>query len=400
MGVSLIRDDTRRPLWVRLPEINLTKVVGFVDWKGSQRELEAMLESMHNESFDGLGELPLWRITVFSWPRKETSETGDIDVAFFFHHGLCDGMSGVAFHIAFLEALINLTTTNERHPAIVKVPKLDMLPSIEAAHDLPLSIPFIICEVVKAFILDQSDEKCWTGSPVRFEPNITCFRTLYLPLHFVDTLSQLCRSHGVTITSLLTILIARALAKTFPHYPRFCSQTAMSFRRFTGTDNRAIVNYVAPIAHRFSIMRRKGYLECGGDFSWDVVKSCHREVRDATTSPKNQKVGLLKFVNDYAGWFRKQLGHKREYSFSVSNIGILHGRGETDLIPRVKQVLFTQPRNVTGSALAFNVVSAKGGDLSIALSWQKDVVEVDSAENILHNVNTQLQKLTGLSFQS
>src|SRR6202044_3940607 len=111
---------------------------------------------------------------------------------------------------------------------------------------------------------------------------------------------------------------------------------------------------------------------CGGKFSWDAVRLCYGDIKVATASSRNQQTGLLKFVDDYEGFFRGKVGKFRDYSFEVSNVGVFDDGQE---ISEVKRILFSQSSNVIGAAYTFSIATAKGGDTSIVLSWQQDIIE-------------------------
>jgi len=391
MGLSIIDEASRTPSWTRLRQIDLRQVVTFTAGVNDS-EVAATIEAAHQKSFQNLDSLPLWRLIVLSPPKGDDYS---ITVGFFVHHAICDGRSGVAFQVAFLKALQSSTLLSKRFPTVIQVPKLPLLPSLEEMHQLPLSAYFIASQIIKSILPGGKDDLCWTGGLIRLEPNTTSLRTLFLRFEIVDTLSQLCRSHGVTITALLTVVIARVLARNFPTYERFTSTTAMSFRRFTGTPSDAMVLSVSSFGHRFSKTRRNGYLECGVKLKWDTVKACNQEIKTATASPKNSQVGLLKFLkflNDYGGWLRGHVGHKRDHSFEVSNVGIVDGGIEGEK-PRIKTLLFSQSRNVTGAALVFSVASVKGSDIGISLTWQEGVVDRETAERVLAELDVELRQI-------
>jgi hypothetical protein len=387
MGAT-IAGTPRDPSWVRLQEIDLSKVIQFIDGK----DVRQVIEDTHQLRFDGLGELPLWRMVVISQGKGEVN--GEILVGFFFHHAIGDGGSGFAFHMDLLDAFNTPTAgaiDNTETSYIVKVPKLDMLPPLEGAHELPLGWFFITSQVLKSILLPAfPDPSFWSGPPIRSDKNITHIRTFSLPSETLDPVLQQCREHNVTFTSLISLLIARILATTYPDYTRFRSVQAMSFRRFTGTSHRAMVNYVSSYSHDFSSIQRSGYIPCGGEFSWDSVKMCHEDIKAATASPRNQQTGLLRFLNDYEGFFRGKIGQRREYSFEVSNVGIFDG-GLREY--GVKRITFSQPSNVVGAAYVFSVATAKRGDTSIVLTWQEDVVEAHFAEKVITDLESSLRKL-------
>lgn len=386
LGITIAREYSRNPSFVRLTELDLTRIVRFT----TESDVGRVIEDAHQNRFECLEQLPLWRLVV-----SRLDAAGHFYVCFFVHHGICDGTSGVAFHHTFLDALDALlkAPASAREPdpqtlSLLPVPQLQLLPSLEQAHSLPLSPRYVIGEVIKS--LSHDDPQRWTGRPVTPSPNTTCLRLCFLANSQMTAINQLCRQHGVTFTALLTVQIARVLAKCIPNYPRFKCQVAMSFRRFTGTDQKAMVCYVSSFSHRFSTSSEPNYIPCAR-FSWDAVQSCYQEIREATSRPKNHKVGLLRFVRDYEGFFTKQARHQREDSFQVSNVGVMDTEGGDRAA--IDRVIFSQSSNVIGSALVFSVASVKGGDLAIALTWQEGIVEVELAENVLKTLEAELALL-------
>jgi len=403
MSVSIEDEDSTNPSWVRLPVIDLKRVVRIhtIREGDADTSFRDIIEAAHRVPFEELGDLPLWFVVLIQHPTTSsggqiTSETQTIDVGFFWHHGFGDGVSGVAFHLDFLDALNDLGKTEVPLPVetLVIPPKLDLLPSLEEAHALPLSIFFLIKQAFKMILPRASDKLLWTGNPLCSENNITNLRTLFLPADSLMSLLSLCQENKVTFTSLLIVVIARVLATVYPSFGRFRGKTAISFRRFTGTDNRAMVNYTSSINHIFSSHPKMGSIHCGGDFSWDAVRACCKEIKAATASPKNHGIALLKYLNDYSSFLRSQIGTKRIDSFEVSNIGVVDGGFDDERnMARVKRVLFSQSSNVMAPAYVFSVATAKGGDLGIALTWQQGIVDTESVDRVLVALSEELRSI-------
>ena len=107
-------------------------------------------------------------------------------------------------------------------------------------------------------------------------------------------------------------------------------------------------------------------------------------------------MGLLKFLNDYEGWFREKVGKNREHSFELSNVGMVDGLEKSKGEPSIKRMIFSQSSNVSGPALVFNVASARGGELAIALTWQEGIVPVESAEKVLDTLDLHVRKVAAM----
>ena len=138
-----------------------------------------------------------------------------------------------------------------------------------------------------------------------------------------------------------------------------------------------------------------GNIPCGGDFSWNAVRDCGREIKAATASPRNQGIGLLKYLKDYSGWLRSQVGSKRMDSFEVSNIGVFEGGLDDEClkVARVKRILFSQSSNVMAPAYVFSVGTARGGGLGIALTWQQGIVDIESVDRVLVGLSEELRRI-------
>lgn len=63
----------------------------------------------------------------------------------------------------------------------------------------------------------------------------------------------------------------------------------------------------------------------------------------------------------------------------------------------IDAALFSQPANVTGTPVSFNVVSKKDGDLVVTLTWQRGVVGVEDedawARKVCEHVEEYLAQL-------
>jgi hypothetical protein len=375
LGVTIANEHSPDPSFMRLETIDLSRIVRFTD----ETVILETIEDDHQNPFES-ETLPLWRIVV-SRPAHDS-----MYVCFFVHHGICDGTSGLAFHRTF-QATLNDVLSNPPVSAssLVDVPVQDMIPPVEA-FPLPISLCFMGREFIQA-LRGHDDPKCWRGAPVFATPNHTCLRLLTLTNAQMTLINQTCHGAGVSFTALLTVLVARSLAKCIPDYPRFNCTTAMSFRRFTNTDQNAMVNYVSSFTHRFSAAGGSGRVPCG-EFSWDAVRKCNAEIKAATSSPRNHRVGLLRFVSKYDGYFLGQVGHQREYSFQISNLGVVDV--PKDGAAGIDKIIFTQSSSVTGSALVYSVASVKDGDVIIATTWQKGVVEYDLEERVRETLEMEL----------
>ena len=409
LGLSIAGEMTQSPSWIRLDKIDLREVVQFKDMSEDYQ----FIEDMHQRAFDRMGELPLWRVVVVGRPPQELTSLIDqrkdeaggeetiFKVGFFYHHAIGDGKSGAAFHMDFLDTLNALAGADPvigiSADAVIEPPKLDLLPSVEGARSWPLSTMFIVSRAFKELVLPDNPS-LWTGPPVQFSPDRlpkTRLLTLFVDSQTVARLTHRCRQNGVTITPLLSVVIARLLARRHPTEGVFTGTIALSLRRFTGIDDRKIVNHVASVTTHFATHPKSGYLFASGSnpFDWSVVRSCKKAIDTVAMSPANQDTILLRFLKDYSGWFKKRIGKRREASFELSNIGAVGGgigKGDT---ARFTRIIFSQPASVTGPPYCFCVATVNGGDMAIALTRQDGILEDKAAREVLAALEGEIYML-------
>jgi hypothetical protein len=399
LGIISLGDNFPTARWCRLPYFDFKIIVRFVE-RSDQVGVTSIIEDWHQHPIFGLQmapSVPLWRAIVI-YSKSSTTET-PITITFLSHPTIADGRSGVAFHMELLDILDSLKIENEQPNSrvamigsvpminsIAIVPTLQLLPALEDVLSFPIS-PFFRANQFYKSVWPWRNKLCWTGPSIRAEPSIGRLRILDVPSQLTCKLLALCQENNVKLTALLSILIARVLAMNYPTYKRF-KGSITSFRRFTATNDREIVNYTTYFEQLYSTDLRTGYFLCGGELSWDTVLACNKEIEIATSNPKNQWVGLLRYIEDYGEWCQNRIGREREYSFELSNVGVIDGgNGEC----RIKKMMSSQSCNIIGAPFVFSVATVKGGPLTIALSWQQDVIETEMAEKVRNDLCVEME---------
>jgi hypothetical protein len=370
LGVSI--RESSEPCFFRLPRIDLREVTRF----SSEPNITSFLESAHRMSMGTQGELPLWRVIVMT--NKDIAHT--IDVAFLFDHAICDGLSGFAFHHELLHALYSVRCPTS---PIVDVPQLSLFQPIEEAYPLP-PLP----ELPPANV----DEFCWSGARVNVENQTNHLRIFYLSPSILEAVLKLCRDNNVAFTSLFNVSVARFLSKTYPEYSLFRGLCAMSSRRFTGMDNREMVNYVEPFFQQFSAAPGTSGIQCGGKFTWNAVRECDREIKAVTAGTGSNHQFPCLSVQEFSNELMKFIGKRRLCAFSISNVGVF----DQNVLDRVQitRVTFSQSIHINGAAFQFTLATVIGGELAVALTWQEGVVEVNIAEQMLYDLEMEFCRLT------
>ncbi|KAL4817736.1 alcohol acetyltransferase [Aspergillus spinulosporus] len=391
-----IGEDTDKPFFARLPEIDLAQPVSFqkrvkglaLDEQDS--ELRTLLQTQHDTGF--AVPLPYWRLIVLTDGESERHFTA----VFVYHHGLGDGTSGKAFHRTFLRALRELAPLKPGEAKQVVIsPKTPLLPPLEDVHPLPISIPFLIKTAFKTWVYSKQDPSLWAGGPVQL-PLSTQIQFLVLSAAQTLALVKVCREHSTTVTCAVETAIARSIFSHIPEkYTRVSSSIPITQRPWlpdTITDESMGV-YVQEMHETFA--RRAVTQET---FPWDEAQRARRTItKELALESKNTSVGLLKYVKDYRkDLCESKIGKPRPVTFELSSLGVIKTEDCDDpSIPQMGRVIFTQSASVIGAAIEFSLVTGADGSLALGISWQPGVVEEDTVQAVLGTLKRELHHLSG-----
>ena len=217
-----VDEDSATPYFARLPKINLEDAVMFISRQtpfGGQSkdpELDSLLEKQHNTNFRAhYGSLPFWRLLILADPKLEN----EFVASFIYHHALGDGTSGIVFQKHFYSGLISAPLPLKRK--IILPPTTLFLLNLELLH--PLSIPAPPSSM---------SSNPWTAGPIHV-PMRTVTQTLNVPKDLTSQFLHTCRAHSTTLTSTLSVLVARALAEVVSLDAReFKGSIPVNIRRF------------------------------------------------------------------------------------------------------------------------------------------------------------------------
>lgn len=167
----------------------------------------------------------------------------------------------------------------------------------------------------------------------------------------------------------------------------------------------------------------------GGDGDaalWDSARQTRDLIARGTVSNTNQMVGMLKFVNDYRGFFLGLLGRKRDHAFEVTNIGVVDGGAGEEPAERAAgdqgkaggdgeereggggggggervgngrawfdKLVFSSDLCVYGDPFCVSIVTAKGGDMTVAVNWVSGVTDEGEARGLSAFLEEQLRAL-------
>src|ERR1700743_949231 len=208
-----VDEHTQSPYFVRLPKIDLDKCVVFLarqhDIPGGAEtrdaELDERLSSQHSKPYEAPN--PFWRLCILHHANYFTA-------AFFYHHAIGDGQSGIAFHRSFHQALCSAVTTSVASaapdfvdPILVPTPSMPLLPSLESLHPLPVTIWYLLTVLFRELILSKiwssRDPGLWCGGKCAAPLGQTRVRSLALSASATLAFKNACRTNGTTITAAL-----------------------------------------------------------------------------------------------------------------------------------------------------------------------------------------------------
>ncbi|KAG0645721.1 putative alcohol acetyltransferase FCK4 [Hyphodiscus hymeniophilus] len=419
LGVTIDDEGSTVPRWRRLSSIDLREIVNVVS-ADPNASADGWVQNSHRTLFPTTGELPLWRVVVAFQESALTEEGSHVSFAmgFFAHHAIADGLSCAAFHLTFLDALNSLVESPSAGPsdlnevAMVNVPNLPLIPTLEMKAKLSISILFVLLEFIKAFIYNPIDSLNWSGPPVNADhprPPIASTRSFSLTPAMVSKLIAKCRAEKTTITSLVTVLTARKLALMYPDHKSFTGTVPFSLRKFTGHSPKDMGVFVTNVTQTFSSEANPSTKHMSGAPSpkgklpaavaddeklWDSARAFKRHLDENTASTHNQHVNMLKFVSDYGSYFLGLLGTKRAHAFEVTNIGIVDGGvGGEEGKATFDRVMFSAGGCAYGEPYVVFLATARNGYMNAAIGWQSVVVSDEEAKDLLGYLEREMRGL-------
>jgi hypothetical protein len=321
--------------------------------------------------------IPPWKIVILPLSPSRCF------IAFGYSHGLADGISGIAFHRTFLEALqdpqIEQSTTI--------MPELQQIyPPFDTATNLPISWSFLLSPLFGHYLpawlasffgLEATSSpvgpRTWVGAPMFHNPgkNKVAVRILSVDVGTVEKALAICRAHQAKLTGLLHYFIVDALSVAFAQstdIDNVVALTAINMRGAVGISNDTMGN-LASGDYRVYSLRNAGDLGSESGIDWALVKSTAEKLAMGAKRLHDQPIGLLRYVKQVKSWVSSKIGKGRDGSYELSNLGSFQPPGTVGRCS-ITEMVFSQPANVIGAPLDFNVVGVADGPLTIVVSWQ------------------------------
>lgn len=190
------------------------------------------------------------------------------------------------------------------------------------------------------------------------------------------------------------VVIAEVVAGKTKGAKGIDGNAAISLRKFAnGVGAEDMGTYISAMSCLFFRSNPKGKGRLGGGVEWEEAKRVKGLLAKAAGGTKNQFSAFLKVIPNIAKFLESKPGQSREKSFEISNLGVVDfGKGMegSEEGVRCERVVFGQSANVIGAAYSFSVATAKEGELSVLLSWQKGVVEERIASAVMEELERWL----------
>ncbi|KAF5598047.1 branched-chain amino acid aminotransferase [Fusarium pseudocircinatum] len=356
--------------------------------------LSKVLENGHSELWPENN--PAWKVVIVKHTSNyKSSPTLRLDIAFFSHHAIADGLSGVAFHSSFMSNLQLDTSIPAKWPLELNEVQ-NPPPTMEERVDC------LSCNCTFCATPDKSDEPVWGGGPISAAPMVNYqsrVRMITVPAAPFSDLLRKCKQASVTVTGLLHAIICVSLSISIQEdIPGFRAVTPFSARRHTGASDAEVVNHISYLTSYVSkeeLQKIKAYQHGSTTGEEHIIDLAHRFSNEVATKvkrfPHGSMATKLSQVQDLLDECQSQSGTERRYTYELSNLGLVssvcppEGSGI-----KLDRLVFTQCGFAAGPALGFNCVSTRGGDFTISITWQNGIVAESVVEDVAQEVETRL----------
>ncbi|KAL9607236.1 MAG: hypothetical protein Q9167_007831 [Letrouitia subvulpina] len=435
LQVGMIDATSKTPSWIQLQSLDLTQHIKWLYIGGHDDFEQTVQETFRVQLDDRFPDLsikqPGWKITVIRQGNAPIME-----VLLTWNHPHFDGAGAKVFHEDFLEMLNN--TENGAYERtgldgdILKLPQAPpLLPTpIESLKSLPLDLKCLakaFWEETRPQFLDR-DVSLAAWCPIRSTPYKTQFRAFFIDNASLLAILALCRQNKTTITGLLNglALIAFSSCLDSTAAPAFQSSTIMDHRRNLPSappdapwvrSDRAVGNYVTQLLHKFDrelVTRIRSKLPADASEGRDLSADLRRElwavsaqnrleiVRKLEAGLRNDLVGLFKYVTDWQQTMSNMAKKRRQFSWLVTNIGVLDGNTSTRLSDTksddgqrwsIGRAQFGLSAEIPAAAIEFAPVSVAGRGMCVSANWPDCAVDAMLGERIMADLERWLAQL-------
>ncbi|KAL2279670.1 hypothetical protein FJTKL_13219 [Diaporthe vaccinii] len=427
MQVGMKDATSKSPSWIQLQSLDLTQHEKWVyteEHDDFEQTVQDIFCAKIDERFPDLSiKQPGWWLTVI-----RQGDAPMMEVLLSWNNPQFDGTGAKVFHEDVIEMLNAENRTNERTGLDGNILRLPQAPPL-----LPMPI-----ERSKGSS-SRPQIPCQAWCPIRSSPYKTQVRAFFMDQASLLAILALCRKNKTTITGLIhgLALIAFSSHLNSTGAPAFQSSTIMDHRRNLppapadapwARSDRTVANYVTHAFHKYgtkTVARIRSKLKAdaskGGDLSADLqrelwaasAKSRQDIVRRLEAGLRNDLVGVFKYVTDWQKTMSDQAKKKRQFSWLVTNTGVLEG-GNTPAVPdtttkqsptdgdnksddvpkwSISRAQFGLSAEIPAAAIEFSPVSVAGRGMCVSASWPDCAVDTVLGERIMADMERWLAQL-------
>lgn len=406
LRVGIINGDNKGARFTHIPQIDLSKHISFLTVPcASMKEYQAVIGNKHgeltDEVFENLASTPPWKIVLTKPHSTSPNFTApDVqDILFSYHHSILDGMAGRHVQEALISYFTDQDDVNEDLPLVLENLEIPNLPNPEEiAVPFTLSPSYIVSTLWGEFgptFLKAAPADIWYGEPVnRSLPFTTNVRCIEMPAAMLQTLLAACKEHSTSLTALLHVLILSSIAKQLPDAPGLSTATPISMRPYVtdGAPETTFRCLTTGFSYHFSPATLATFKAGATDGDiWEAAKQFRDKLSKKVASlPADDITAMMKYIPDWRAFWEKKDGKARPDSWEISNIGILR-------VPKkpgkwsVISALFSGSCMVAGGPFCLNALTVAGGGMTIAMTWQRDIVPVEMIEKLREDLTASFQ---------
>lgn len=374
-----------------------------------------------------------------------------MEVLLTWNHPQFDAVSAKVFYEDFLEMLNNAENRAYERTGLdgdILIPPQGVpLASnpIESLKSLPMDLKYLVKvfweETRPRFFNRDLSQAGWC--PIRSSSYKTQFRAFFMDNASLFAILARCRQNKTTITGLLNgpALIAFSSHLDSTVAPAFQSSTIIDNRRNLPPappgapwvqSDRAVCNYVTQLPHRFDtelVARIRSKLLADASEGRDLSADLQRElwavstqsrleiVRKLDAGLRNDLIGVFKHVRDWQQTMRDMAKKRRQFSWLVTNLGVLDGNTSTRLSTNttrlpptdgdtksddgqrwsISRAQFGLSAEIPAAAIEFAPFSVAGRGMCVSANWPDCAVDAMLGERIMADLERWLAQLASQS---
>lgn len=455
LQVGMIDANSKTPSWIQLQSLDLTQHIKWLYLDDQDADFEQKVQETFQVQLDELfpdlsNRQPSWKFTLIRQGNAPIME-----VLLTWNHPWFDGAGAKVIHEDMLAVLIAGNEIHERpglQGDIITLPQAaPVLPiPLEKLQRLPVSLSVLaraFWEDIRPQLLNR-DVSYAAWCPIKTSPYKTQFRSFFIDNPSLLAILALCRQNKTTITGLLNglALIAFSLHLDDKSAPAFQSSTIVDHRRNLppapsdapwGSSDRVVANYVTQCLHKWDqnlVTQIRSKLSPNTSETRDLSPELQRElwaisaqnrqdiVDKLETGLQNDLIGIFKYVTDWQKTMSDMAKKKRQFTWLVTNIGVLNGNKPSSNPPpgaatttitttkivnnddqsgreeeeegwSITRAQFGLSTEIPAAAFEFAPVSVAGGGMCVSVNWPDCAVDAALGERIMADLERWLAQL-------